>query len=138
MLTYTLNLQASSSATLRAVETPVVDEGKPEDSFGAANKGAAEQEPGALKPIEARVQMSPLAARVCRFDLLGPTCALATYITRWAPFCDRRLHRLVSYINSTLGLKMVSYVGVSRRLLEMRVVGATRRRPGQPQECTCA
>ena len=32
-------------------------------------------------------------------------------ITKWNSECDRRLHRLVCYINSTLDMKQVAYVG---------------------------
>ena len=87
-----------------------MDEGRPEEQFGAA-QSSKEETVGALQPIAARVRMKILyAAGVCRFGLLRPTCALATYITRWAPFCDRRLRRLLSYISSTLNLHMVAYV----------------------------
>ena len=106
-----VELAGKQPCTLRKVETPFIDEGKPEDSFGAANKCDAAQEPGILKPIAARVLMKVLyAARMCRFDLLRPTCSLATYVTKWTPLCDRKLHRLMSYVNSTLDLHMVSYM----------------------------
>ena len=34
-------------------------------------------------------------------------------ITKWSTECDRRLHRLICYIHSSLDVKMVSYVGES-------------------------
>ena len=51
------------------------------------------------------------AARMCRFDLLRAVCVLAQRITKWDATCDRKLHRLVSYVNATLGKRLVGYVG---------------------------
>ena len=51
------------------------------------------------------------AARVCRFDLLRAVCALAQRITRWDDTCDKRLHRLISYIHSTVSRQLVGFVG---------------------------
>ena len=50
-------------------------------------------------------------ARLARFDLLKAICHLATFITKWDAVCDKKLHRLMCYINSTLDLKMVGWVG---------------------------
>ena len=43
-------------------------------------------------------------ARVARYDLLRPVRALASRITRWTKLCDKKLHRLVSYINETVNV----------------------------------
>jgi len=51
------------------------------------------------------------AARMCRYDLPRATCALATKVSKWDETCDARLHRLVSYIQSSLDRRMVAYVG---------------------------
>ena len=75
------------------------------------SKGCAVPE-GKLQPIASKVLMKILyGARMCRYDLLKPTCYLATKITKWTPLCDKMLHRLVSYIQSTLHLRMIGYVG---------------------------
>ena len=67
---------------------------------------------GQLQPIAARCLMKVLyAARMCRFDLLRAVCVLAQRITRWDAVCDRRLHRLMSHIRSTLGYSLVGWVG---------------------------
>ena len=77
-------------------------------TYDASNESSA----GQLQPIAARVLMKILySARMCRFDLLRAVGVLATYITRWDATCDRRLHRIVCYINSTLSRRMVGYVG---------------------------
>ena len=55
-----------------------------------------------LKPYAAKVLMKVLyAARYARFDLLRAVCYLAQYITKWDEQCDRRLYRLMCYIDST-------------------------------------
>jgi hypothetical protein len=51
------------------------------------------------------------AARMARFDLLRAVNHLACFITKWTPECDKRLHRLVSYIHSTKHYRMVGWVG---------------------------
>ena len=51
------------------------------------------------------------AARMARYDLLRPTCYLATKITKWSARCDRALHRLVCYINCSPDIKMTTWVG---------------------------
>ena len=70
------------------------------------------QETAQLQPIAARVLMKVLyAARLCRFDLLRSVCALAQKVTKWDSECDRKLHRLMAYINATLDKRLVGYVG---------------------------
>jgi hypothetical protein len=50
------------------------------------------------------------AARMARYDLLRPTCYLATKRTKWSARCGRALHRLVCYINSSLDVKEIGVV----------------------------
>ena len=55
-----------------------------------------------LQPYAAHLLMKVLyAARYARLDLLRAVCFLAQYISRWGQFCDRRLHRLMCYTNTT-------------------------------------
>jgi len=69
-------------------------------------------EAGELQKLAASILMKVLyGARMCRFDLLRPTCRLAQKVTKWDRACDKRLHRLMSYINSTLDHKLYSWVG---------------------------
>ena len=49
-------------------------------------------------------------ARMARYDLLKATNTLACRLTKWDSDCDARLHRLVSYIWSTLDERQVGYV----------------------------
>ena len=50
-------------------------------------------------------------ARMARYDLLRPVQSLATFLHEWDAECDDRLYRLVSYINSTLHLRQMVWVG---------------------------
>ena len=50
-------------------------------------------------------------ARCCRFDLLFLVCALAREITKWTIGCDRQLHRLVCYLNTTKDWNLESFIG---------------------------
>ena len=57
---------------------------------------------GKYRAIAPRVLMKILyAARVARFDLLRAVNHLACFFTRWDAACDRRLHQIVCYINTT-------------------------------------
>ena len=70
---------------------------------------------GELATIAASVLMQVLfAARMARPDLLKAINDLARRITLWTKLCDRLLHRLMCYINSTLDLAMFSIVGDSK------------------------
>ena len=67
---------------------------------------------GRLQPIAAKVLMKILyAATLCRFDLLRAVCHLATFVTKWTSECDRKLHRLVCYVDSSKHLRMIGWVG---------------------------
>ena len=67
-----------------------------------------------LKSYAAKVLMKVLyAARYARFDLLRAVCFLAQYITKWDTMCDKRLYRLMCYINSTYHLRLTGWVGDS-------------------------
>ena len=54
------------------------------------------------------------AARMARYDLLRAVGGLATMVTKWDASCDRRLYRLMCYIQSTLHLRMLSWCGDSK------------------------
>ena len=73
---------------------------------------APEEQGGTLQPIASKVLMKILyAARMARHDLLCATCKLASKVTKWTTACDKQLHRLVSYINSTLDIRSFTWVG---------------------------
>ena len=67
---------------------------------------------GKLVPIASRVLMKLLfAARVARYDLLRAVQGLACRVTKWSMDCDKALHRLKCYVNSTIHYKMSSVIG---------------------------
>jgi hypothetical protein len=101
--------------TLRPATTPFVDE----DAL--IRYGVSESRDGHLGPIAAKVLMKCLwAGRMARYDILRPIGALASQITRWTPMDDRKLHRLMCYINSTLDMHMIGWVGDTPAHLGLR------------------
>ena len=58
-------------------------------------------------------------ARLARFDLLRPIAALASKIAQRDSVCDRMLHRLVCYINSSLDYKLKGHIGDSNQGLTL-------------------
>ena len=78
--------------------------------------------PGILQPIAARVILKVYyEARAARFDLLRSIGYLATRITKWDADCDRRLHRLMSYVHSTLSYRQAAWVGDSIENLSLHL-----------------
>ena len=68
--------------------------------------------PRTLAPVAASVLMKILyGARAARWDLLKAVQLLASRITKWSRDCDRALHRLVCYINSTHDWVLRGFIG---------------------------
>ena len=88
----------------KPVATPSLDDRavKPEE-FEAKGELAAKASKVIMKIL--------YGARFARFDLLRAVCRLACHISRWTAACDRRLHRLVSYIHSSTHHRMYRWVG---------------------------
>ena len=57
-------------------------------------------------------------ARFARPDLLRAVCVLARRLTQWDTECDKRVHRLICYINSTLHYRLKGWIGDSPKSLE--------------------
>jgi hypothetical protein len=67
---------------------------------------------GVLASVCARIVMKILfMARFYRYDLLFAVNSLARYLTKWNKACDKKLLRLICYINSTKDMVLVSHVG---------------------------
>ena len=82
----------------------------------AKKKRTADRAPkgpdGQLGKVASRVLMKILyGARYARFDLLYATNHLACHVSKWDEDCDKALHRLVSYIDTTYHYRQVGYVG---------------------------
>ena len=50
---------------------------------------------------------------MARFDLLKAVANLAKKVTKWNAICDKRLHILICYINSSLDLRLKGHIGDS-------------------------
>ena len=48
---------------------------------------------------------------MCRWDLLRPVCALASLVSKWDTECDKKLHKLMCYIDSTMNMRLIGKVG---------------------------
>jgi len=99
-----LELTGRHLDSLKEVPTPSIDVAQlPEEDF---------VEKGVLAPFAAKILMKILfAARMYRYDLLCAVGSLAREITRWSRACDKRLHRLVCYVNSTKTTCLCGTVG---------------------------
>ena len=75
-----------------------------------------------MHPYAARVLMKLLyAARMARFDLLKAINDLACFITDWDLVCDKKLYRLMCYVESTKHYRLTSYVGDSPDKLRLHL-----------------
>ena len=101
-----IQLAGKDAQSLKKVTTPFHEE-------RIARPVADEKETkGVLAPIAARILMKILfAARMARFDLLRAVQGLAARVTKWSEECDKALHRLVCYINSSLDYKAQAFIG---------------------------
>ena len=67
---------------------------------------------GLLSKDAATIVMKCLyGARFVRFDLLWPIRNLARKASKWTKACDRRLYRLMCYLNSTLDHSLEAFIG---------------------------
>ncbi len=50
-------------------------------------------------------------ARFARPDLLRAVGVLSTMITKWDELCDRKLYRIIKYMNGTAAWRQIGFVG---------------------------
>ena len=63
----------------------------------------------------ARVSMKLMyAARMARPDLLRSIAYLARYLTKWDDSCDKRLSKLMAYVQNTVSYRMYALSDVDR------------------------
>ena len=80
--------------------TPFLDEDRLVEADDAVNTGV-------LQPIASSVLMKVLyGARMARFDLLKAVSNLVKKVTKLNANCDKRLHILICYSNSSLDLRL--------------------------------
>ena len=100
-----LDLAKLKESDLSPAKTPFLGDSRFSDKDDIPGQGT-------LKDIAARVLMKILnCARLARFDLLKAISNLATKVTRWSKNCDRMLHQLVCYIQSTLRYRLTGVIG---------------------------
>ncbi len=67
---------------------------------------------GQLGSVAASVLMKCLfLARRARFDLLRAVQGLARFVTKWSIKQDAAIHRLICYIHTTKGWRMIGWIG---------------------------
>ena len=99
-----LALAKVSKNTLKQVATPCIDDHmlQPQDF----------ETKGRLSDIAARVVLKCLfTCRMLRVDAMWAVNMLASEVTRWNVACDKRLHRLISYLHFTKDKKLTCMVG---------------------------
>ena len=99
-----LQLTGKDVSTLKMVATPCIDDHmlNEEDM----------QEKGELHVNAARIVLEALyVARVNRPDIYWAVNTLAREVTKWTKACDRRVHRLVSYLHWTADYHQKCWVG---------------------------
>ena len=101
---------------LRPVDTPS------ERSDGEGFQPDWGETAGTLAPVAQSVLSKILyGVRFARWDLLKIVSLLATRITRWTLACDKALHRLVAYINSTAHQVLRGYVSDAAGTVRLEV-----------------
>ena len=89
---------------LRPAKTPSVDDHALTDEDRAS--------PGVLEQDAAKIIMKMLyGARLVRYELLWPICSIARMVSKWSRAEDKRLYRLICYLNSTTDHTLESFVG---------------------------
>ena len=92
-----------SKDSLKNVATPCIDDHQiPPEEFEVK---------GELSPIAARVVLKALyVARIARMVIMWAVSMLARDVTRWTAACDRRLHRLISFMHHSKDWAHICYV----------------------------
>jgi hypothetical protein len=97
------SLAGDSFSKLVPSSTPFLDD--------SSIKEGDDDEPGELGDEACSILMKILyGARIARYDLLRATCGLAGLVTKWTRACDKKLYKLVCYINSTLDLVLSGWI----------------------------
>ena len=99
-----LELSGKPRSSLKRVATPCIDDHQLDP--------ADDLKRGELKEECAKIVLKALyCARMNRTDLLWSVNSLAREVTRWNVNCDKRLHRLVCYMDFSVDMQMECWVG---------------------------
>ena len=75
---------------------------------------------GKLSTIACKYLMKIMyIARFARPDLLRAVGALSTMITKWDELCDRKLYRIIKYMNGTAAWRQIGFIGDGPDELEL-------------------
>jgi hypothetical protein len=99
-----LELSGKDVSSLKMVATPCIDDGliAPEDHTDVGNLG----------PVASRIVLKALyLARMNRPDIYWTVNHLARNVTTWSKACDKRLHRLMSYLYHHQKTAQVNWIG---------------------------
>ena len=129
-----------SRKSLRRVTTPFLNEGLeprnggPPAGNGGGSKSSGKQDAdsdaetvdtttgGSLNKVACSIIMTIMfVARWARVDLLRAVGHLSTSLHYWNEGCDKKLLRLMSYVNCTLGHRQVGFIGDSLVECELAV-----------------
>ena len=98
--------------SLKKVATPFVDESQDPAGYVESDNPADDKARGQLANGACSVIMTNMfGCRVCRFDLLRGTANLATFVHKWTPNTDKKLLRLMSYINGRADDSAIGFIG---------------------------
>ena len=99
-----LELSGLPKSSIKKDATPCIDDHmiSPED-FDTKGHVASEASKIVVKAL--------YCSRLARLGLLWTVNALAREVTKWIVACDKRLQRLMSYMDSTKDFVMTSHVG---------------------------
>jgi hypothetical protein len=104
----------SGGKPLKHAATPFCPEGSllPQD----------DEEEGELAGNACKVLMKCLwLGRLARPDIVKPIGNLATQVQKWSKNCDKSLYRLICYIHSSLGHRLLGTVGDAADALRLRL-----------------
>ena len=101
-----LELADKDVSTLKSVSTPCIDDHQlTEADF---------ETKGELAAVASRIVLKcPFTARMVRLDVLWTVNQLARCVTKWNAACDKRLHRLISYLHHTSHWVQTCWIGDS-------------------------
>jgi hypothetical protein len=75
---------------------------------------------GKLSTIATKILMKIMyIARFARPDLLRAVGALSCMITKWDSLCDRKLFRIIKYINGSIAWRQIGFIGDSHDELHL-------------------
>ena len=93
-----------SRSSVKVAKTPSVDDHQLSPEYL--------EQPGTMQADAAKLIMKMLyGAQLVRYEQLWPICSIAREVSEWNRGCDKRLYRLICYVNSTLDHSLEAFAG---------------------------